>query len=47
MTALIVAFVAYCGAFGIGLVPAVGDQSAWADRNVGFAVLDDEGERGR
>jgi hypothetical protein len=46
MTALIVAFVAYCGAFGIGLVPAVGDQSL-ADRYTGFAVLDDEGGRGR
>jgi hypothetical protein len=43
ITSLIVAFVAYLGAFGIQLLPAAGVQPAFADRDLGLAVLDDDG----
>jgi hypothetical protein len=42
MTSLIVAFVAYSGAFGIHLVPAPA-QSADRDVGLGLAVIDDAG----
>jgi hypothetical protein len=47
ITSLIVAFVVYCGAFGIRLDPAVDDHSSFADRYLGLAVLDDDSGRGR
>ena len=43
ITSLIVAFVAYSGAFGIQLLPAADVQPAFADRDLGLAVLDDDG----
>ena len=46
ITSLIVAFVAYCGAFGIGLAAPV-DDSASADRSAGLAVFLDDDARGR
>ena len=46
MTSLIVAFVAYCGAFGIGL-PVADVQPAFGDRGLPSALLDDDNGRGR
>lgn len=43
ITSLIVAFVAYSGAFGIQLLPAAGVHPTFADRDLGLAVLDDDG----
>lgn len=43
ITSLIVAFVAYMGAFGIQLLPVAGIHSSFADRDLGLAVLDDDG----
>jgi len=43
ITSLIVAFVAYSGAFGIQLLPAAGVPPTFADRDLGLAVLDDDG----
>jgi hypothetical protein len=43
ITSLIVAFVTYCGAFGIQLTPAADVQSAFAQRDPGPAVFDDDG----
>jgi uncharacterized membrane protein len=43
ITSLIVAFVAYSGAFGIQLLPAVDVHPTLADRDLGLAVLDDDG----
>ena len=43
ITSLIVAFVAYSGAFGIQLLPAAGVLPALADRGPGPTVLDDDG----
>jgi uncharacterized membrane protein len=43
ITSLIVAFVAYTGAFGIQLLPAVDVHPTFADRDLGLAVLDDDG----
>jgi hypothetical protein len=42
ITSLIVAFVAYCGAFGIQLAPSV-DDPALANRTAGLALFDDDG----
>jgi hypothetical protein len=45
MTSLIVAFVAFSGAFGIQLVPAANAPGQSADRDLGLslAVIDDGG----
>jgi uncharacterized membrane protein len=43
ITSLIVAFVAYSGALGIQLLPAAGVHPTFADRDLGLAVLDDDG----
>ena len=43
ITSLIVAFVAYSGAFGIQLLPAAGVHATFAYRDLGLAVLDDDG----
>jgi hypothetical protein len=43
ITSLIVAFVAYSGAFGIQLLPAADVHPTFADRDLGVAVLDDDG----
>jgi hypothetical protein len=45
-TSLIVAFVAYCGAFGIRLAPSV-DYPPFSDRLAGPTALDDDPGRGR
>lgn len=46
-TSLIVAFVAYCGVFGIRLVPAGAGYPSYAERAAGFAAFDDDAGRGR
>ena len=46
-TSLIVAFVVYCGTFGIRLVPASADYSVFSDRSAGFSWVDDDPGRGR
>lgn len=45
-TSLIVAFVAYCGAFGIRLVPSAA-YPAFSDGTAGPALMDDDPGRGR
>ena len=45
-TSVIVAFVAFCGAFGIQLTPSSGDAS-YSSRLAGPTVLDDDFGRGR
>ena len=47
ITSLIVAFVAYCGAFGIGLLPVADVQPGFVDRGLPAVLLDDDGGRGR
>jgi hypothetical protein len=47
ITSLIVAFVAYSGVFGIQLLPAAGVQTAFADRALSPALIDDDAGRGR
>jgi hypothetical protein len=46
-TSLIVAFVAYCGAFGISLVPAGAGYPSYPERAAGFTALDEDAGRGR
>jgi hypothetical protein len=43
MTSLIVAFVAYLGAFGIHLVPAPAQGAGRDDVGLSLAVIDDAG----
>jgi hypothetical protein len=43
ITSLIVAFVAYSGAFGIQLVPAASDPMQAAGHDLGLALFDDAG----
>jgi hypothetical protein len=43
ITSLIVAFVAYSGAFGIPLAPAANGPTQFADPNLGLALYDDAG----
>lgn len=43
ITSLIVAFVAYSGAFGIQLVPTASAPAQGADRDLGLALFDDAG----
>jgi hypothetical protein len=47
ITSLIVAFVVYCGAFGIRQDPAVEDHSSFADHYLGVALLEEDSGRGR
>jgi hypothetical protein len=46
LTSLIVAFVAYCGAFGIRLTGPMDQHAAYADRIAAYTVLNDD-DRGR
>ena len=46
-TSLILAFVAYSGAFGIGPIAAVDDNSVFLSANTAYIILDDDAERGR
>jgi len=47
ITSLIVAFVAYSGVFGIQLLPAADVHPAFADRDLGLALMDEDAGRGR
>jgi len=47
ITSLIVAFVAYSGMFGIQLLPAADVHPAFADRDLGVALMDEDAGRGR
>ena len=46
-TFLMVAFVAYSGAFGIGPIPAAYADAVFLSRSTGYVILDDDAERGR
>jgi len=43
VTSLIVAFVAYSGAFGIQLLPAADVHPTFTERDLALVVLDDDG----
>jgi hypothetical protein len=47
ITSLIVAFVAYSVVFVLPLLPAAGVQTAFADRALSPALIDDDAGRGR